>query len=58
MARYGCLALSVVVALVILFVVVYLWSGWLNRPVGHSLPPTGVQVSHLWDGSGPGSERE
>ena len=39
MARYGCLALGVILALIILFTVVYLWSGWLNRPVGHSPPP-------------------
>ena len=36
MARYGCLALAVIVATVLLFFIVYLWSGWLNRPVGHS----------------------
>ncbi len=38
MARYGCLILAVVVATVLLFFIVYLWSGWLNRPVGHILP--------------------
>ena len=36
MARYGCLALAVIVALALLFFIVFLWSGWLNRPVGHS----------------------
>ena len=35
MARYGCLALAVIVALALLVFIVYLWSGWLNRPVGH-----------------------
>jgi uncharacterized membrane protein len=35
MARYGCLVISVVLALMILVVIVYFWSGWLNRPVGH-----------------------
>ena len=39
MARYGCLLLAVVVATLVLFFIVYLWSGWLNRPVGHSPPP-------------------
>ena len=39
MARYGCLLLAVVFATVVLFFIVYLWSGWLNRPVGHSPPP-------------------
>ena len=38
MARYGCLVLAVIVATVLLFFIVYLWSGWLNRPVGHSPP--------------------
>ena len=38
MARYGCLILAVIVATVLLFFIVYLWSGWLNRPVGHSPP--------------------
>ena len=42
MARYGCLALGVILALLILFTVVFLWSGWLNRPVGHSPPPAVV----------------
>ena len=35
MARYGCLVLSVIVALVVLVFIVFLWSGWLNRPTGH-----------------------
>ena len=34
MARYGCLVIGVVIALAILFVVVFFWSGWLSRPVG------------------------
>ena len=34
MARYGCLVIGVILALLILFGIVYLWSGWLNRPVG------------------------
>ena len=36
MARYGCLALAVIVALALLIFIVFLWSGWLNRPVGHA----------------------
>lgn len=36
MARYGCLVVAVVLATVVLFFIVYLWSGWLNRPVGHA----------------------
>ena len=40
MARYGCLVIGVVIALAILFVVVFFWSGWLNRPVGHSIAPS------------------
>ena len=36
MARYGCLALAVVVAMALLIFIVFLWSGWLNRPVGHA----------------------
>ena len=36
MARYGCLVIGVVLALLILFGIVYLWSGWLNRPVGRA----------------------
>ena len=35
MERYGCLIVGVVIALVVLVGIVYLWSGWLNRPVGH-----------------------
>jgi hypothetical protein len=48
MARYGCLALAVIVALALLFFIVFLWSGWLNRPVGHNpaVTETGV-VSEL-----------
>ena len=40
MARYGCLVIGVVIALAILFVVVFFWSGWLSRPVGHSTAPS------------------
>ena len=36
MARYGCLIIGVILALIILFGIVYLWSGWLNRPVGRA----------------------
>ena len=36
MARYGCLVIGVILALLILFGIVYLWSGWLNRPVGRA----------------------
>ena len=36
MARYGCLALAVVIATALLVFIVFLWSGWLNRPVGHA----------------------
>lgn len=39
MARYGCLTLAVIVALALLFFIVFLWSGWLNRPVGQSAVP-------------------
>ena len=36
MERYGCLVISVIIALLILGYTVYLWSGWLNRPVGRA----------------------
>ena len=36
MGRYGCLVVGVILAMIILVVTVYYWSGWLNRPVGHS----------------------
>lgn len=36
MARFGCLALAVLVAMALLIFIVFLWSGWLNRPVGHA----------------------
>lgn len=39
MERYGCLVIGVILALIILVVTVYYWSGWLNRPVGHSPVP-------------------
>ena len=39
MARYGCLIVGVILATAILIGIVYLWSGWLNRPVGHSAVP-------------------
>ncbi len=44
MARYGCLVLAVVVAMALLIFIVFLWSGWLNRPVGHT--PAAVSVAH------------
>ena len=42
MARYGCLALAVVIAMALLIFIVFLWSGWLNRPVGHA--PSAVSI--------------
>ena len=46
MERYGCLVIGVIIALIILTITVSLaaghhsrWSGWLNRPVGHSPAP-------------------
>lgn len=27
--------IGVIIALIVLVGIVYLWSGWLNRPVGH-----------------------
>ena len=48
MARYGCLVVAVIVATVLLFFIVYLWSGWLNRPVGHNPPSmTGAKYFEL-----------
>ena len=44
MARFGCLALAVVVAMALLIFIVFLWSGWLNRPVGHA--PATVSTAH------------
>ncbi|MCY4558702.1 MAG: hypothetical protein OXF79_20465 [Chloroflexi bacterium] len=44
MARYGCLALAVVIALVVLVFITFLWSGWLNRPTGHA--PAAVSIAH------------
>ena len=35
MARYGCLVVGVIIAMIVLVGIVYMWSGWLNRPVGH-----------------------
>ena len=49
MARYGCLALAVVIAMVVLIFIVFLWSGWLNRPVGHAPmgdAPAAVSIAH------------
>ena len=41
MERYGCLIIGIIIALFILTVTVYYWSGWLNRPVGRPTnPPT------------------
>ena len=45
MARYGCLVIGTVLALIILVVIVYFWSGWLNRPVGHSIATTQSPLS-------------
>ena len=49
MARYGCLALAVVIAMAVLIFIVFLWSGWLNRPVGHAPmgnAPPALGVAH------------
>ena len=49
MARFGCLALAVVVAMALLIFIVFLWSGWLNRPVGHAPmdnAPLAMGVAH------------
>ena len=51
MARYGCLALAVVVAMALLIFIVFLWSGWLNRPVGHV--PAAVSIAHDTPGAVP-----
>ena len=42
MARFGCLALAVIIALALLIFIVFLWSGWLNRPVGHTPAALGI----------------
>ena len=47
MARYGCLVIAVIAALVVLVFIVYLWSGWLNRPVGRSEPAASAVAGHL-----------
>lgn len=66
MARYGCLALAVIVAMALLIFIVFLWSGWLNRPVGHApmgnapaafgvaydAPPVGVATVESIEGGG------
>ena len=39
MARYGCLVISVIIALLILVVTSWFWSGWFNRPIGHAPAP-------------------
>ena len=44
MARYGCLVISVIIALLILVWTVWLWSGWLNRPTGQD-PATGAATT-------------
>lgn len=49
MARYGCLALAVVIAMVVLVFITFLWSGWLNRPTGHAPmrdAPAAVSIAH------------
>ena len=52
MERYGCLIIGVIIALIILFVTVYFWSGWLNRPVGHSPLPAQTLTLPLTPGNG------
>ena len=47
MERYGCLIVGVVIALVVLVGIVYLWSGWLNRPVGRA-PAVPIQVAQTF----------
>ena len=47
MERYGCLIVGVIVALVVLVGIVYLWSGWLNRPVGRA-PAAPIQVAQTF----------
>ncbi len=47
MERYGCLVISVILALIVLFGIVYLWSGWLNRPVGRAPAVSAMQVSEV-----------
>ena len=49
MARFGCLALAVVVAMALLIFIVFLWSGWLNRPVGHA--PSAVSIDRGANGN-------
>jgi hypothetical protein len=51
MARFGCLALAVVVAMALLIFIVFLWSGWLNRPVGHAL--AAASIAHDTLGAAP-----
>ena len=46
MARYGCLVISVIIALLILVYTVWLWSGRLNLPVGHA-PPAQAAVATI-----------
>ena len=47
MERYGCLIVGVIIALVVLVGIVYLWSGWLNRPVGRA-PAAPIQVAQTF----------
>lgn len=47
MARYGCLVVGVIVALVVLLGIVYLWSGWLNRPVGRAPASADIRIDTL-----------
>ncbi len=54
MARFGCLALAVVVAMALLIFIVFLWSGWLNRPVGHT--PAAVSAAQDAPGAAPANE--
>ena len=52
MARFGCMALAVVVAMALLIFIVFLWSGWLNRPVGHA-PIGHTLIGHALIGHAP-----
>ena len=47
MERYGCLVVGVILALIILFVLVYLWSGWLNRPVGRAPAAAELRIDNI-----------
>ena len=51
MERYGCLIVGVVLALIVLVGIVYLWSGWLNRPVGRA-PAASAYTSAISQNAG------